>query len=399
MTHEWTRSRRNAGVIAGALSIALVAAGCGSSEDSQKGGGEGGGPITFGQIVDLTGSLQGFNENAVPGYDFALEAITEKGGINGRPLEIIREDTGTENDQAPILVRKIAGTDAVLVLGPFSTTMLTAASPVADQMKIPVIAPTSIGRWEGEFNDWTFRLSPTTVVVLPDYMADLQEAWGLESLAVIFDQANDASATEASVLEEVVPDLGMTLTGTEALRTGDVDFSSQITNLLADDPDAVFVAAIDEEANLIMQQFRERGYEGEFISSSTLNDPGLLERSGGAALGVVTYQTVDVTGDDPELVALVDRYEDKYGDRNMPGLMATTYAAMQVAVDAVSRAEDPTDRQSVRDALAETEGLQTVIGEVTWDGSGDNQAGEYHLYQLVAPGQFVPFTGTRHGDL
>lgn len=396
-THTRTRRRRTAGMIAGAMSIALVAAGCGSSEDSGGGGGDG--PITVGQIVDLTGSLQGFNENAVPGYDFALEAITEVGGINGRPLEIIREDTGTENDQAPVLVRKIAGTDAVLVLGPFSTTMLTASAPVADQMKIPIIAPTSIGRWEGEFNDWTFRLSPTTEVVLPDYMADMQEAWGLESLAVIYDQANDASATEAAVLDELVPDLDMELTGTEALRTGDVDFSSQITNLLADNPDAVFVAAIDEEANLIMQQFRERGYEGEFISSSTLNDPSLLERSGGAALGLVTYQTVDVTGDDPELVALVDRYEEEYGDRNMPGLMATTYAAMQVVVDAVFRAEDPTDRQSVRDALAETDGLQTVIGEVTWDGSGDNQAGEYHLYQLVAPGQYVPFTDSRHGDL
>jgi branched-chain amino acid transport system substrate-binding protein len=386
MVRRFVRTMVAAAIVLGAATLAACGDDSGGSEAgaSAQGNGE---PIVVAEIVDLTGSLQSFNEVANPGYDYGIEDINAAGGINGSQIEVRKLDTGTETPQAPLLVRKAAQEGAVVVLGPYSSNMAVASAPVAAQQRVPMLLPTSIADWPEEFNDFTFRVTPPLDVVIPEYIPQVLEQIDAQSMGIIYDKANEASVTAFQQVERAIPAAGATLTGVEAYQTGDVDFTAQVSKILAGEPDAIFLAAISTEAALLMRQLRQRGFEGRFVSESTLNNPDLLEQSGGAAEGLITYQVFNPEAEDSVTQSIRERY-----GKSLPGTIGQTYATTQVLVDALKRAEDPHDPESVREALSQTADVQTVIGPVTWEGKGNNLNASFTTLELTEKG-FAPFEG------
>lgn len=385
-------ARRFARAVAPVVGVVLAAtlSACGGSGG---GGGGGGGaakskdPIVIGEIVDLTGALQSFNEAANPGYDYGFDDINKAGGINGAPIKVVKVDTGTVTPQAPLLLRKVAQDGAVAVVGPYSSNMAVAAAPVAAQQRVPMVLPTSIATWPTDFNDFTFRITPPLQVVIPKYIPQVLGAIKATRVAILYDKANEASVTAFKEVEKAVPAAGATLTGVEAFKTGDVDFTAQVSKALAGKPDAIFVAAISTEAALVMRQLRQRGFKGRFVSEATLNNPALLKQSGGAAKGLITYQVWNPEGTDPATASIRERFGS-----NVPGTIGQTYAATQVLAAALKRAKDPHNAQSVREALSQTDNVDTVIGPVKWPGKGSNENASFTVLELGDKG-FVPFKG------
>jgi branched-chain amino acid transport system substrate-binding protein len=378
--------RSSVAVVGGLLALTLAA--CGGDKGGSGGGGEGAKskePIRVAEIVDLTGALQSFNEAANPGYDYGFDDINKAGGINGAPIKVVKYDTGTVTPQAPQLLRKAAQDGAVAVVGPFSSNMAVAAAPVAAQQKVPMMLPTSIATWPTDFNDFTFRITPPLTVVIPKYIPQVLGDIGAKKVGIVYDKANEASVTFFNEVQKAVPAAGATITGVEAFKTGDVDFTAQVSKLLAGKPDAIVVGAISTEAALVMRQLRQRGFEGRFVSEATLNNPDLLKQSGGAAKGLLTYQVWNPEGSDPETTSIRERY-----GKNVPGTIGQTYAATQVLAAALKRAKDPHDPESVREALSQTDNVPTVIGPVKWEGKGSNINASFVVLELGEKG-FVPF--------
>jgi branched-chain amino acid transport system substrate-binding protein len=113
--------------------------------------------------------------------------------------------------------------------------------------------------------------------------------------------------------------------------------------------------------------------------------PGVAERPGTLATSAAL---------DPSQLPSAGRefaaaFEDEYG--RPPGRYAAYgYEAMAVILDAVGRADDPTDREAVIDAFFDTSGRESVLGTYSIADTGDTTLDRMTGYRFLGGGRLRP---------
>ena len=131
-------------IAAGAMSMSLVACSGGSMDDSSNSNGSAANSdtITLGSITTNSGTAAAYGEAEVAGFKLAVDEINAKGGINGKKVKLESMDDKGDATEASNAFNKLAGDDSVLgVLGPTISSTTAAVAPLADQAKLPAIAP------------------------------------------------------------------------------------------------------------------------------------------------------------------------------------------------------------------------------------------------------------------
>src|SRR5690606_38624401 len=103
---------------------------------------------------------------------------------------------------------------------------------------------------------------------------------------------------------------GVTITNEETFHTGEVDFSAQITNIIANEPDAVMIAALGAEAAPLLEQFRSQGYTGIIVGNNGLNAPAMLQNAN--AEGVILGAAWHISNPEPIHAAFVEAFTARY---------------------------------------------------------------------------------------
>src|SRR5690606_2266058 len=119
----------------------------------------------------LTGPAGSVGLDVQQGAELAIEHVNEAGGVGGRQLRLVVEDTAGEPAQAVQLVTSFSKDDNVIaILGPINAAEVGAVTGIGASSRIVIFAPASAGAVPGvenlDFNDWTFRLNqaiPLTV--------------------------------------------------------------------------------------------------------------------------------------------------------------------------------------------------------------------------------------------
>ena len=156
----------------------------------------------------------------------------------------------------------------------------------------------------------------------------------------------------------------------ETFATGEIDFTEHLTRVKESNPDAIFISALSPEVTAILMQGRRLGIPADipFIVTVTLTSEQ-IQLAGDAAEGAISFTSWVGTADIPRNQAFVQNFNDKYGMQ--PNLFAAqAYAAVYVLVEAIANAQS-TDSTAIRDELAKTKNLDTVLGKFTFDIDGD----------------------------
>ncbi len=156
-------------------------------------------------------------------------------------------------------------------------------------------------------------------------------------------------------------------------KTGETDFTSQMTKIAAAQPDILLLPNFYEEIITQTTQARDMGYTGKFMGSDTWGDTSLLEwdtdRLLEGALWVGHYHK-DVASD----VALkfIDNYHKTYGTDNDPNdIVALNYDAVYLLKLAIENAQS-LDRTAIRDGMKSITTYDGVTGTMKFDkGNGD----------------------------
>ncbi|MBC8145034.1 MAG: ABC transporter substrate-binding protein, partial [bacterium] len=125
---------------------ALVGLGaCNGGKDGDKpDGGDGDGTIKIGHYASLTGKEATFGTQVENGIQLALDEINAAGGVLGRKLEVITEDTQSQTQPAVNAVEKlISRDDVVALLGEVASGRTMAAAPISEREKVPMLTPAS----------------------------------------------------------------------------------------------------------------------------------------------------------------------------------------------------------------------------------------------------------------
>jgi branched-chain amino acid transport system substrate-binding protein len=164
-------------------------------------------PIKIGVVQVLSGSMAKYGISAYQGIQLAADQINEAGGINGRPLKLFVEDSAGTKDMAVNAVRKLIGREKVdVILGPTSSTESLAATPIANQRKVPSLALTATAKGIAAIGEYVFRTAQPESNLIPASISRAKARYGLTRAAVPDYRDSARLQAQAPVLGSRAPD-------------------------------------------------------------------------------------------------------------------------------------------------------------------------------------------------
>jgi len=341
------------------ISISWLLIGCGGSQTNQN-------EILIGEYSSLTGTTATFGLSTHRGLLLAVEDANNAGGVLGKKIHLLTEDTQSKPEEAATAVTKLITRDKVkAIIGEVASSRSLAAAPICQANGIPMVSNASTNPEVTKKGDYIFR-----VCYIDPFQGEVMAKFTLNSLklkrvAILKDVKNDYSVGLAQFYDEAYKKLGGEVVATQAYSEGDTDFKAQLTALKAANPEAIVVPGYYTEAALVTKQARELNMTMPIIGGDGWDSNKLLE-IGGEAMNN-TYFTTAYTADSPD--TLVQKFVRRYREINneTPDAMAALgYDAGLILFDAIGRAGS-TDGAKIRDALAATKDFSGVTGLITID--------------------------------
>ncbi|MDB5654433.1 MAG: Amino acid/amide transporter substrate-binding protein family [Tardiphaga sp.] len=293
--------------------------------------------------------------------------------LNGIRLQALHSDDGADRGQTVNIFQRLIRQDKVVaILGPTLSNSAFAADPLAQQAGIPVIASSNTAPNVTKIGDFIFRTSVPEDQVFPTVLKYAVEKHGLKRVALIYGLDDALTRGAHDVQKKAVADLKLEQVGIESYQRGDVDFSAQLTKIRAQNPDAIILGTLAEEAAAILRQARQLGIDSKivFIGCNANISAKLFELAGPAANGIIVGATWFAGYDSPRSKAFVAAYQKRYG--TTPDIYAAQgYDAAYLIAEAIRRADSVTDGKLIRSKLVEITDFDGVLGKFGWNAERD----------------------------
>jgi branched-chain amino acid transport system substrate-binding protein len=195
--------------------------------------------IKIGTILPMSGPIASVGKPFQMGILLAVEDVNAQGEINGSKLELVTEDDQLNPAQSVLVIRKLASSNVVAVMGPVSGTSWENVAPLMPALKLPTINITSL-KPQVANNEWTMRVEPHDGTMIPEALAEFKKAYPNVKRVMVMGDMKEASA-EAGV-EEIIKFSkanGWTVLDTLEYQTMTTDFSPIVIKTRGANPDAV----------------------------------------------------------------------------------------------------------------------------------------------------------------
>jgi branched-chain amino acid transport system substrate-binding protein len=346
--------------------------------------------IKIGVAAPFTGNLAAYGDNIKAGVNLKLKEINDAGGINGQKVELVWGDDLCQPKDAGTVGSKFAADESIVaVIGHLCSSATLAAMPIYVRKGLPAISPTSTNPTIGDVGmGWFFRNCYTddfqgkflAVYVVPNLL-------GKHKVAVFYENNDYAIGLKNSFVDGAKSG-AVTVTGTEAYMTGATDFTPQLTKLLRDKPEAIFLCGYHPEGALIAGQGRKLGFDGPFFGADGIDNEDYIKIAGKAADN--TYCTVPflAASAGPAGQDFAERYKKAYG-RDVDWMSANAYDCLGILAEVIAKTGP--DRKKIRDGLAainsKDNGYTGITGLTYFDEKGD--CSKPAFVKKVENGKFV----------
>ena len=320
--------------------------------------------VLIGAQLPLSGPLAAFaGPRLRAGVEVAVEEINSTQMLGpGRTVKVSIEDDAGDKTQTIALINKRATVDHVTaILGPTNSALALPAAPVANELKVPMLAIAASAAIV-ESGPWSFiSLVPANKMVASSVI--LTSKLGIKSVAVIFDRTNSSSVLIKNAFEAAVKERGVQVVASEGISPQDSNFGPLATKLASMKFDALYIESIPTvQANFLIQ-VKQAGLDPKtkIIASPNAATTVFIE-IGGKAVDGTYYEANYVTASEtPENKKFVAAYKKHTG--NEPDSQAANgYMATMVLAQALKIAGPNADRDRVRQALGQVRDVPSVYG-------------------------------------
>lgn len=348
--------------------------------------------VSLGAVFALSGSAGVYGTSQQQAVQLAVTEINDSAYLGeGTTLEVGFEDSAGDAEQAISAMTKLVEEDGVVaVLGPTLSTEAFAADPIAQENETPVMGVSNTAIGITDMGEYVFRDSLPEAAVIPGTIEQAVSVLGLESVGVLYGNDDDFTISGYEVFIDALDENEVEIVGEETFARGDVDFSAQLTNLIAEEPDAIVASALAAEAIQIINQARELGFDGPIIGGNGFNSPAVLAQTEGNNEGLIVGAAWNAQNPDNNDASLhfIDMFEEA-NDGLPDQFAAQAYTGAWLMATAV-RCADSVDRTDVRDALAIIQDFYSPLGDFSFD--EDRNPVHDPVAQIVVDGAFVPLT-------
>ena len=307
-------------------------------------------PYRIGVMESVTGPGQSYGTVMVQAKQMAADEINEAGGVNGRPLHLIIEDSKCGAADAITAYNKLTDVDGVkIILGTSCSGAMLGAAPLAEQEGVVMLSASATNPVIAEAGDYIFRTAINDSKLGIDTGNTLWSD-GVRSIATINELTDYAEGVRLTTVERFEA-LGGVANAAESYSSDATDFRSQLTKLTESNPDAIHVASQSEfTGGTIVKQLRELGYEGPIYGESVVAGTQALEIAGAAADGLkAILPSPDL--DTERGKKFLSTFRERYGFITLPWFLGSAYDDVYIAAECLKETEDDQDADGFRDCL------------------------------------------------
>jgi len=323
-------------------------------------------PIRVGASIAITGgdAIQGGYVRE--GYLLCQKHVNGKGGVLGRPIELLIRDDGSDPKTAVSLYEKLITEDKVdAVLGPYGSPITDAVADVTEKHRKLMVAPAAATTSIWEKGRRYLVMVPSPLEASTEGTIDLAARHGLKTIALIGSLARPAIIKGAL---ELAKKKGLQVVVHETFSAGTTEFSAMLNKVKAAKPDVLVVGAPPAEAIPLTRQMRELDVNVKMYGATPAAAfPDYYKGLGNTAEFVYSGSYWEPGLPYPGNQEFVAAYQQEF-TRIPSFLSASSYAGCQLFVDAVKRANS-LDSDKLREELLKVK-TKTVFGDFAVDERG-----------------------------
>lgn len=341
---------------------ALVLTGCGEKTSDV---------IKIGVFEPITGANAAGGQLEVEGIKLANQLYPE---VLGKKVELVIADNKSDKVEAATAAARLVEKEKVTaIIGSWGSSLSMAAGDIVKKRKVPAVGASCTNPLVTKDNEYYFRvcfIDPFQGTVMANYAFTKLNA---KKAAIIQEVSNDYAVGLANFFSESFKKLTNDPNCIVAIanyNTGDQDFSAQLTNIKAKNPDVIFAPGNFTESALVISQARKLGITCPIIGGDTWETQEFLDIGKEAVEGAVfsTFFATEKPITD-ESRKFLDEYRKQY-QKEPAAVTALGYDAYILILDAIKRANS-TDREKIREELAKTENFPGAAGIITLDEDGN----------------------------
>jgi branched-chain amino acid transport system substrate-binding protein len=339
-------------------------------------------PIKIGFSMAITGAFAGNGKAALLATQMWAEDQNAKGGLLGRPVELVYYDDQSNPSQVPGIYTKLLDVDKVdLVISGYGTNIIGPAMPVVMEHNKVFMSLAGLRVNEQFHYDKYFQIQPLG----PD--AHLTFAQGFFDVAMTMDPKpksvaisvadSEFSQTAAIGAREWAKKYGLTISYDRSFPANTVDFAPIVRAIQASNPDIVYVACFPPNTVGIVRSVREASFKPRLIGGGMIGPQyaAVKQQLGPQLNGFVSFEDFvpASTTNFPGIQEFLNRYKPKAVAAGVDALgyylPPFSYAGMQIIAAAVE-ATKGLDQNKMADYIHKTTN-PTIVGDVQFGSDGE----------------------------
>ena len=291
--------------------------------------------IVIGSIQDLSGPIAVLGKPVQNGMILRTEQINTSGGVNGRKLKLVVEDSSYDPKKGVLAAQKLLNQDKIFaMIATMGSPVSLATLPLVIDKGVPHLFPITAhtGNYE-PLHKLKFSISnpyPNTTRIGIQEMMKMKP---YKRVAILY-QDDEYGLDVVRGTEATLKAAGLSLVEKTSYKRGATDFSSQMQKIRAANPDLIVLATIVRETIGAMAAGRQLGYTGDFFGSEAAYQPAVAKAGGKAVEGLYAVSTVPTPyRDDPGNPKSLNEWMDAYKARfNEDPDLYSVYGSMIVDV-------------------------------------------------------------------
>ena len=240
--------------------------------------------ITIGSIQDLSGPIAGFGKQVRLGMMLAVDEVNEQGGVNGRKLKLLVEDSAYDPKKAVLAAQKLVNQDKIFIMvGHIGTAQNMAAMPVQFEKNVPNFFPVTAAREMYEpFHKLKYAFAATYYDQMRTAAPKLVKEKGAKKVCAMY-QDDEFGLEVLRGAEAGLKSINVEMAEKTSYKRGATDFSSQMAKLQSAGCDFVVMGTIIRETIGGIATARKLGFSPTFLGSSAAYTD-LIHKLGGKAM-------------------------------------------------------------------------------------------------------------------
>ena len=363
-------------------------------------------PIKIGLGMALTGGLSANGKPALLAMQIWKDDVNKKGGLLGRPVELVFYDDQTNPATVPGIYAKLLDVDKVdLVVSGYGTNLIAPLMPIAMERKLTVIGIFGLGNNERYRYPNYFQISPTgpdpaTSTATGFFELAAKQTPKPQTVALVGADA-EYPQTALGGARELIRRLGFKTVYDRTYPPSTVDYTPIVRAIKATNPDIVFVASYPPDSVGMLRAAHEVGLQPKIMGGGMvgLQFTTVMASMGPMLNGIVNYDywVPESTMMFPGIQDFYKQYQPRAAKEGVDTLgyylPPYAYAAMQVLGQAVE-ATKSLDQQKIADYIRNTE-FSTIVGKIRFGKNGEWAKGRTLMvqYQKVQGTDIEQFRG------